>query len=524
MTDFLRYFIAASSSYLLIWVILKKPLKHLIIQRRLPKWSSKVREFMYSLSTVTIFATNGIFIYWLKENQYTLIYTEIAEYGMVWLGVSFVLMLLLHDAYFYWTHRWMHQPAIFKYVHKVHHLSTNPSPWAAYSFHPLEALVQTGIYYIIIFTVPSHPLALFSFLIYMIARNVLGHLGFELFPKGFVKSKWFNWHTTTTHHDLHHKDFNANYGLYFSWWDRWCNTEHKAYSEVYDEIKSRKSKDAKGVDKNDFPAELKAICFGVLLMCCVPAHSQSPVGSWVTFDEYSGDSLAVIGIHQTDSGLSGAIERIVIGADRTLDPICLKCQGDRKNKRVLGMDFLWGFEKSGDEWKNGKILDPANGEIYNSKAWLANDTLLKVRGYAGPFDLFFRTQDWVKISGSPNSIEGLWKTIDDRTGEYRSMVMLKIENQQLSGSIQELYYLPDEGPNPICLKCEGDLKNQPMIGMTMLWGFQQSNDKWASGKIMDPGNGRTYDSAMWLLDQNRLKVRGYWGPFYRTQIWHRIDE
>jgi lathosterol oxidase len=67
--------------------------------------------------------------------------------------VSLALMLLLHDAWFYWTHRLMHHPKIFRHVHLVHHRSINPSPWAAYSFHPIEAVIEAGIYLLIVFTI-----------------------------------------------------------------------------------------------------------------------------------------------------------------------------------------------------------------------------------------------------------------------------------------------------------------------------------------------------------------------------------
>ena len=243
IVDFLRYFIFASAAYLLVWVILRKSLAHLIIQRKLPKLKRKLTEFGFSMSTVLIFSLNGTSIHYAKTNGYTLIYSDINEYGWPWLIISILLMIFIHDTYFYWTHRWMHHPKIFKHVHRVHHLSTNPSPWAAYAFHPIEAIVEAGIFPLLMFTLPTHTIAITTFLIYMIVRNVLGHLGFELFPKNFVNNKWLNWHTTTTHHDMHHKHFNANYGLYFSWWDRWMGTEHEAYQQTYNEVKSRKTQD-----------------------------------------------------------------------------------------------------------------------------------------------------------------------------------------------------------------------------------------------------------------------------------------
>lgn len=239
VVDFMRYFIAASTAYLIFWVFFIKRLQHRIIQKKRPKVSQMWMEFRYSVSTAFIFAIVGTGILVLTKAGYTKIYTDIAEYGWSWMVISFVLMLFFHDTYFYWAHRFMHHPKVFKHVHLVHHRSTNPSPWAAYSFHPLEAVIETAVFQIIVFSIPAHPLTLFAFLTYMISRNVIGHLGIEIFPSWFLKSKWFNWITVTTHHDLHHKNFNTNYGLYFSWWDKIMGTEDKAYETTFDEIHSR---------------------------------------------------------------------------------------------------------------------------------------------------------------------------------------------------------------------------------------------------------------------------------------------
>lgn len=241
VVDFMRYFIAASTAYLIFWVFFIKRLQHRIIQKKRPKPSQMWMEFRYSMSTAFIFAIVGTSILMLKSTGYTQIYTNIADYGWSWMIISFVIMLLFHDTYFYWAHRFMHHPKVFKHVHLVHHRSTNPSPWAAYSFHPLEAVIETGVFLIIVFIIPSHPLVLFSFLVYMISRNVIGHLGMEIFPSWFLKSKFSNWITVTTHHDLHHKNFNTNYGLYFSWWDKIMGTEDQAYEATFNEVHSRKS-------------------------------------------------------------------------------------------------------------------------------------------------------------------------------------------------------------------------------------------------------------------------------------------
>ena len=239
LTDFLRYFIAASTAYLLFWILFKKRWQHRIIQKKSLKSKKIWHEFRYSMSTVFIFALIGCGIVTAKSHGYTQIYDQIGDYGWGWFFASIALFILIHDTWFYWTHRFMHHPKVFRHVHLVHHRSTNPSPWAAYAFHPIEAVIEAGIFPVIVFTIPTHGLALVVFLVYMISRNVMGHLGIEIFPKWFIHNKWVNWHTTTTHHDLHHKSFNNNYGLYFTWWDRWLGTEHKDYQEKFEEVTSR---------------------------------------------------------------------------------------------------------------------------------------------------------------------------------------------------------------------------------------------------------------------------------------------
>jgi sterol desaturase/sphingolipid hydroxylase (fatty acid hydroxylase superfamily) len=243
LSDFLRYFLVAGAAFLIFWVLARQRLRHRFIQRKFPKAKRLWYEFRYSLSTVFIFSLSGLGIYWAKESGYTQIYSDFATYGWGYFVISLFMMLLFHDAYFYWTHRLMHHPRIYRYVHKVHHMSTNPSPWAAYSFHPYEAIVQAFSFVLMVFLLPLHPLTLFIFLAYMITRDVLGHLGFELFPKGFTRNKWLSWHTTTTHHSLHHEYFNYNYGLYFSWWDNLMKTTHPEYDQAFEEVKARRKED-----------------------------------------------------------------------------------------------------------------------------------------------------------------------------------------------------------------------------------------------------------------------------------------
>ena len=149
-------------------------------------------------------------------------------------------MLILHDTYFYWTHRLMHHPGLFKTFHRVHHQSTNPSPWASFAFHPTEAIVEGGIFLIFAFSLPVHFLAIFIFMILMTVYNVYGHLGWELYPKSWSKHWFGQWLNTSVSHNMHHQYFKGNYGLYFTFWDRIMRTTHPEYHETYEKVSLRK--------------------------------------------------------------------------------------------------------------------------------------------------------------------------------------------------------------------------------------------------------------------------------------------
>jgi Delta7-sterol 5-desaturase len=238
LNDFLRYVLVAGSAYAIFYGLFKNKWLHRKIQNTVLSNSQIRFEMTYSFSTIIIFSLVGFSILKLKKAGFTRIYDDLAQYGYGWLLFSFLIIVLLHDTYFYWAHRLMHHPKLFKTVHLVHHKSTSPSPWAAYSFHPIEAVIEAAVFLMFVFLLPLHPLVLFAFTTYMIIRNVFGHLGIEILPKDFARSKWTAWHTTAVHHDMHHRHFNKNFGLYFSWWDRCLGTEHKDYLNQYENTTS----------------------------------------------------------------------------------------------------------------------------------------------------------------------------------------------------------------------------------------------------------------------------------------------
>ncbi|SNR58927.1 sterol desaturase family protein [Hymenobacter mucosus] len=232
----LRYVLFAGVAYLIFWRWKKARWQHRRIQPRFPDQKHIHTEIRYSLLTCLIFAAVGLGIFVARQYGYTRIYTSIAEYGWWYLLGSTVVAILAHDTYFYWTHRFMHLPGIYQRVHRVHHLSTNPSPWAAFAFHPVEAVIEAGIFPLLVFMLPLHPIAMVAFLSYMMGMNVLGHLGYELYPARFLRSKLGRLHNTSTHHNMHHQFVKGNYGLYFNWWDQLMGTNHAKYQDRFEKV------------------------------------------------------------------------------------------------------------------------------------------------------------------------------------------------------------------------------------------------------------------------------------------------
>ena len=229
LSDFLRYFVAASLVYLVIWKILGTSLARRRIANQGPKPGQMWREFCHSMSTVVVFAGSGLFIYSRFQLGFTEIYLEASKRGWAWWWASFILLMVAHDTWFYWTHRLLHRPWWFVRFHATHHRSVHPTPWAAYSFHPVEALIQSLFYVIMVHAVPMHDGMLFTFLLVMIVRNTLGHCAYEVMPWRATTLGPLRWLLTNSQHHYHHSTGQGNLGLYFTWWDRWMGTENRSY-------------------------------------------------------------------------------------------------------------------------------------------------------------------------------------------------------------------------------------------------------------------------------------------------------
>ncbi len=232
----IRYLLFTGIFYLFFYVWKNKRFWNAKIQQRFPENKHIVNEIKYSFVTILIFGAVILSVIWAGKQGLTQVYQPIDKFGYGYYFFSILLMIFLHDTYFYWTHRLMHWKPLFKVVHKTHHLSVNPTPFAAYAFHPLEALVEVGIIPLIAFTIPHHASAITIFSLFSLLLNVTGHLGYELFPKGFASHWLFKWHNTSTHHNMHHRLTKCNYGLYFNFWDTLMKTNHPAYIENFNAV------------------------------------------------------------------------------------------------------------------------------------------------------------------------------------------------------------------------------------------------------------------------------------------------
>ena len=235
-----RYFIMAGIPFLIFYILFPKVFSKNKIQARFAKQKDFIREIIHSLQTTLVIIVVGLAVLKTPLNEYTRVYENLFDYPLWWVPLSMLITLILHDAYFYWIHRLMHHPWLFKKVHLVHHKSVNPSPWTSYSFHAYESVLEALIAPIILCLIPMHPLSLILYTTISFGFNVYGHLGYEITPKWFRNSFLFEIMNTSTHHNIHHAKSKGNYGLYFRVWDRLMGTEYPHYVNEYDKIQERR--------------------------------------------------------------------------------------------------------------------------------------------------------------------------------------------------------------------------------------------------------------------------------------------
>lgn len=134
----------------------------------------------------------------------------------------------------------------------------------------------------------------------------------------------------------------------------------------------------------------------LLALPAAHADDASPVGLWKNIDDVSGKPKALIRISENKGELEGRIEKLFRAAGEEQNPKCDRCEGVNKDQPIIGMVFMSGLKKSGDEYSGGQILDPDNGKVYKSKLTLVDGgKKVNVRGYIG-IPMLGRSQVWVR--------------------------------------------------------------------------------------------------------------------------------
>jgi sterol desaturase/sphingolipid hydroxylase (fatty acid hydroxylase superfamily) len=214
-------------------ILLRKRLAHRLIAEW-PRAGDVRREIVYSASSLLLYAAGAAAILGMLAAGRVEIYADPLKHGLPWLLLSLPAMVVWQDLCFYCTHRLMHTRWMFRHVHGVHHRSRQPSPWAAYAMHPVEAMVNGMLPLVALLVAPIQEDVLALFVLHQVVRNVHGHAAVESLPRGFARHWFWARFTTTTHHHLHHETAQGNYGLWFTWWDRLFGTERVEYLQRYD--------------------------------------------------------------------------------------------------------------------------------------------------------------------------------------------------------------------------------------------------------------------------------------------------
>ncbi|GGY41402.1 sterol desaturase family protein [Parvularcula lutaonensis] len=223
----LRYVLVASAVHGLFWGGQKLAPFAFRLARNKPQAEHLWREGRTALAASLIYALPAtVLIHAYKEGG-TALYLHAPQTlaGWLWLPGSLAVLLLTHDAYFYWTHRAMHHPRLYRATHQTHHISKQPTAFASFAFHPWEAIIAAWFVPALAFVVPIHFGVLLAYLTLATIWAVTNHAGWEIFPRSFLDGPVGRWLITARHHNLHHTKFQRNYGLYFRFWDKAMGTD-----------------------------------------------------------------------------------------------------------------------------------------------------------------------------------------------------------------------------------------------------------------------------------------------------------
>ena len=196
-------------------------------------------EFKHALISTFIFMLTFQLAAILYQKGYTPVHHDLDQWGVGYAILSYFLIHTYHDAYFYWTHRALHEVKWLKKFHVVHHTSRVPTPIAASSFSVVEALIQAGFYITAVYLIPAHWSIHLFFYFFISWIAMWGHVEFEFWPSALYRLPYGSTFNSLTHHNLHHYYGKGNYGLYYRFWDELCGTLHPKTYQYFYEVQQR---------------------------------------------------------------------------------------------------------------------------------------------------------------------------------------------------------------------------------------------------------------------------------------------
>jgi len=190
----------------------------------------EIRASLSALATSSVLLSAG---YFAQTQGWTLV----APLPLSWWSfpLMFVICMVLFDGWFYWGHRILHWPSLYKW-HLPHHRSVAPTVWSNDSSAVVDTLIEHGFYLLVWFVLPVPALSVFALRLFDQITGMVGHSGFEYFAS--KSSRWPSPMICTTFHDLHHSQFHYNYGNFFSIWDRLMGTVHPGYDAMVREMET----------------------------------------------------------------------------------------------------------------------------------------------------------------------------------------------------------------------------------------------------------------------------------------------
>ncbi|MFT4666238.1 MAG: lathosterol oxidase [Polaribacter sp.] len=222
---YLRYWILAKAYQHWVYNFFKKKKSKRILEIHQVKKSQINKELIRSAYSAVIFSTLALFILFLFEKGHTAIYFDWSEYAWWYHPLSIFIFLFVQDTYYYWLHRWMHQPRVYRLVHSWHHESVQTNSLTSFSFHPFETILQAMFIPLLLIWIPIQVYSLLLASVLMTITAIINHGAVEVYPQKKSLKFLQKWFIGATHHDVHHRKFSFNYGLYFTFWDRVMGTE-----------------------------------------------------------------------------------------------------------------------------------------------------------------------------------------------------------------------------------------------------------------------------------------------------------